>query len=78
MAANHSEGAFNRDWMLDKVYKDMYHGNGKPALTIRMQTAEDRMIKIEELLRTLIWLGVATFAGTIGTIAVEVLKMVMK
>lgn len=34
---------------LIKVYTDMYLGNGKPALTIRMATAEERQDGFETL-----------------------------
>lgn len=78
MSATHSEAPFNRDWMVDKVYKDMYHGNGKPAITIRIQTVEDRMANIEKLLSKLIWLGMGTLAGTLGSIAIELFKVVLK
>lgn len=67
-----------RDGMLDKVFQDVFFGNGKPALTIRMQTVEDRQDRIESLLKALIWLGVTTTVGTLGTFAVEVFKVVMK
>lgn len=33
---------------LDRVYNDVYFGNGKPGLTIRMQSAEDRQDAMDD------------------------------
>lgn len=67
-----------RDSMVDKLYTDMYFGNGKPAMTIRLAAVETSQERIESLLTTLIWLGVGTLTSTLGIIAVEVFKAVMK
>lgn len=68
----------SRDGMLDKVFADMYFGNGKPAITVRMDAVETSQARIERLLSKAVWLGMATLTSTLGLIAVEIFKMVAK
>lgn len=42
-----SEQGWPRKEDFDRVYRDMYLGNGKPALTQRMQIVENRVDDLE-------------------------------
>lgn len=77
MSANF-DGVLSSEGMLAKLFKDMYLGNGKPSMTVRLDAVETSQERIERLLSTLIWLGVGTLTSTLGMIAVEVFKAVIK
>lgn len=63
--------------MLAKLFQDMYLGNGKAAMTVRMDAVETSQERIERLLSKAIGLGIATLTSTLGLIAVEIFKAVM-
>jgi len=58
-----------------RLEKDMYHGNGKPGMTTRMEVMEGIVADIKNSLRWIVRLLVATFltgvAGVIVAIAVR-------
>lgn len=61
--------------MAQRHDKDLYHGNGKPALTIRMALMEDIVEKISHNLSKIVWLIVG--GGITGLVAL-VLDIVMR
>lgn len=60
--------------MLAKLFQDMYLGNGKPAVTIRLDAVETSQKRIERLLMTLIVLCAGTFLTVAGELILKVLK----
>lgn len=71
--ADDEQGRLGR---VDRIEKDLYYGNGKPALTIRMQQCEDRVDDVKENvtqirndLRKVVWFVVLAFLA-------EVLKLI--
>lgn len=77
MVLNQGE-VLSPEGMLAKLFQDMYLGNGKAAVTVRLEAVETSQERIERLLSRAIWLGIATLTGTLGSIAIEILKVVMK
>jgi len=74
----------SRDELFGKVIKDLYFGNGKPALTVRIALQEDAMdrvekniVEIKENHKQAIRLVIATLISSIGgliMIGVELYK----
>lgn len=56
------------DGRVDKLYKDMYEGNGKPSITVRMDRVERFVEKAGKLLTAILLLLV----GALLTGAVDV------
>ena len=54
----------------DKVYVDMYVGNGKesPSITTRLSMAEDQIERISKNLNKALWLVGGTLLGLIAEI----------
>jgi hypothetical protein len=57
----------NLEERVDKLYMDMYIGEGKsnPPMTTRLSLLEDQMEKINRNLAKITWLLVATLLSTI-------------
>jgi hypothetical protein len=51
---------------LKRIEKDLYFGNGKPALTIRMEVMEEKVDSISSNLSKLVWLMVGTLVSSVG------------
>lgn len=69
----------SRDGMLDKMFQDMYLGNGQPPVTVRLESVEqtqetmsDKINKIERLLNKALWLLLGTLATGLIEIALKV------
>ena len=58
----------NLEERVDKLYMDMYIGEGKanPPMTTRISLLEDQMDKINKNLSKITWLVVATLLTTLG------------
>lgn len=85
MGLSQEDAILSPNGMLTKMFRDMYFGNGKPSITVRMETVEnnqenmtERVANIEKLLNKAMWLLITTLLGSLGTIALEVFKMVVK
>lgn len=62
----HNGTAGSRDEMVDRVYKDMYFGNGKPGMTTRMASAEDKLSAITKMFWVLVTLMLTLIGTTIA------------
>jgi hypothetical protein len=63
----------NLEERVDKLYMDMYIGEGKsnPPMTTRLSLLEDQMEKINRNLAKITWLLVATLLATIGELVMK-------
>ena len=63
----------NLEERVDKLYMDMYIGEGKsnPPMTTRLSLLEDQMEKINRNLAKITWLLVAMLLTTIGELIMK-------
>ena len=63
----------NLEERVDKLYMDMYIGEGKsnPPMTTRLSLLEDQMEKINRNLAKITWLLVATLLASIGELVMK-------
>ena len=63
--SEHVQVGMSSQQMLGKLYKDMYEGNGKPSMTVRMEALETGYGAIKWLLATVVALCTTTLAGVL-------------
>jgi hypothetical protein len=59
--------------LLHKIEQDLYFGNGKPALTIRIEVTEEKVETINRNLSKLVWLALGTAASSVGALVVALI-----
>lgn len=69
---------------LDRVYNDVYFGNGKPGLTTRMQSVEERQDAMDERcdksdkkfdrMQAMLWTMIVLLLTILGTTLAEMVK----
>ena len=60
-----------------QLQKDMYHGNGKPALTVRMALVEDTLEKINDNLKWFVRLTIAAIATAVASTATAIVLLIL-
>jgi hypothetical protein len=63
---------------LRRIERDLYFGNGKPALTIRIEVTEEKVDTINRNLSKLVWLVLGTLVSSLGALALAVVAHFLK
>lgn len=63
---------------LYRLEKDMWFGNGKPGLTVRMALMEDCYEKLARNLSKFVWLAVGTFLSGLSAVVLLIITIVLR
>jgi hypothetical protein len=67
---NRNAGKTGGQDRVDKMWNDLYYGNGKAGITVRMELMEQWQKDMKYAFRKISWLLIGTFLTSIATIIV--------